>query len=639
MRNARLFPRPAELAYGHFYGQADRGRLHRPDVIFTQAGSFSLSSLSQRLPKELLGSLDARRPSRDGGGTSLVPSKVYIAQPQKTGAAGRAQLEALGVEVLRRIGNNVFTIRIPRERISQVQSSSNLVALHDLHPFMRVGALVGRLGQPRKSVADASMYYLTVVLQKGAQAGPVMSVLRAHNAKIRSSYEGYGVGLRIEVDAPANRGRGLFEKLKRMDEVQLFTDRFTGYIPLASVVPSMLMTGHYSGGRRPLYDAGVDGSTQLVAVTDDGMSLDTFSMAHAEFDAQGVVPGSVQPDLDDTNDGPGNIPPDVGPLHRKVEVYARVDDLPGCVVGPCVGSVGTGDFRSCDAFLSGGRTHGQAVATLIAGNPSEGPQGLGITRDDFNQGIAGEDDFHETNIPLDGVARGARIIFQDAGLTTDATICYRVGESDVDLELDASGPGGSIITSGNLINLMEHAGFRTDLPDSVPGTLHARGARLHVLPFGIPNFNLDLAGLDGNVTYTLDAENIDAFLFNFRQYLTFTPAGNDGDDKDAYPELSGSGILAVNPDDPATYQINPPATAKNTVTVGSSLVDQFVVGGADNAESIATYTSKGPATATLNAFGERRVSPLLVSPELTITSFFESLFHQVAVFGSNDNDQ
>ncbi len=38
-------------------------------------------------------------------------------------------------------------------------------------------------------------------------------------------------------------------------------------------------------------------------MTDDGLSLDTFAFADAQFDSTGqVVPGTVTPDLDETND-------------------------------------------------------------------------------------------------------------------------------------------------------------------------------------------------------------------------------------------------------------------------------------------------------------------------------------------------
>jgi len=134
---------------------------------------------------------------------------------------------------------------------------------------------------------------------------------------------------------------------------------------------------------------------------------------------------------------------------------------------------------------------------------------------------------------------------------------------------------------------MEQAGFRTDL-NAANNTLHARGARIHVLPFGVPNFNHSIQPIDGSKSYTQDARDIDTFLFNFRQYLTFSPVGNDGDSHSRYPDMELGEIVFVDPANAQTYQVNPPATAKNTVAVGSSRVDEYTLGGSDTAEELAT---------------------------------------------------
>ncbi|MEE9230171.1 MAG: S8 family serine peptidase, partial [Acidobacteriota bacterium] len=628
--------RPAHLNYGKHYGQVSSGELSDPGVIRTPVGSFHMSDrgrlLKRGVPADLIESLDADPSAAPG--RSAGSNRVYLVQPRLKHAEGRALLEGLGVEILGFVPNNAYRVRMSRDQLARVRGSSDVAAVESWHPFLRRGALVGRMPLPHKLMAAAETYYLLVVLQEGAAPEPVINQMRSREAIIRNVYRGYGDGLRIVTDIPV-QARGLLKQLERMDAVKMFGDRMgaAGFAPLASVIPAQLMTGHYNSGRTPLYGAGVDGDSQFVAVTDDGMSLDTFSMAHALFDAEGnVVPGSVTPDLDPSNDGPGDIAPDVGPGHRKVEAYIRVQDLAACVAGlPCDGPpVGTGDFRTCDATVSGRYTHGNTVASLIAGNPTNGSRGLGITRDDFDaeNGPFTAPLFEEPNLPLDGVARGARILFQDAGVTSEASICYQRGESDVDLNTISGGPG--VIVSGNLINLMEQAAFRTDL-NPANNTLHERGARLHVLAFGVPNFDRTLAPLNGLTTYTFDSRDLDTFLFNFRQYLTFSPAGND-----ASPGLETFEGLSVNADDPDTYQINPPATAKNTTTVGASASDDRGETPGDLPEFLSGYASQGPATEP-----SRRVMPLLVSPGGGSSAFVagDPLFPHVAVFRSNDNDQ
>ena len=638
------YARPLHLNYGKHYGQVSSGELSNPGVIRTHVGSFRMndrgSLLKRGVPVELIASLDADPSAAPG--RSASSSRVYLVQPRLKKAAGRALLEGLGVEILGFVPNNAYRIRMSRDQLARVRGSSDVTAVDLWHPFLRRGALVGQMALPNKRLAAAEAYYLLVVLQEGADPEPIINKMRSRGALIRNVYLGYGDGLRIVTDIPV-QARGLLKQLERMDAVKMFGDRMgaAGFAALASVIPPQLMTGHYNSGRTPLFGAGVDGGgdpsrnilPQFVAVTDDGLSLDTFSMAHALFDAEGnVVPGSVTPDLNPSNDGPGDIAPDVGEGHRKVEAYIRVQDLAVCVAGlPCDGPpVGTGDFRTCDATVSGRYTHGHTVAALLAGNPSNGPRGLGITRDDFDveNGPFTAPVFEEPNLPLDGVARGARILFQDAGVTSEASICYQRGESDVDLNTISGGPG--VVVSGNLINLMEQAAFRTDL-NPANNTLHERGARLHVLAFGVPNFDRTLAPLNGTTTYTFDSRDLDTFLFNFRQYLTFSPAGND-----ASPGLETFEGFSVNAEDPATYQINPPATAKNTVTVGASASDDQGETPGDVPEFLSGYASQGPATEP-----SRRVSPLLVSPGGGSSAFVagDPLLAHVAVFRSNDNDQ
>ena len=50
---------------------------------------------------------------------------------------------------------------------------------------------------------------------------------------------------------------------------------------------------------------------------------------------------------------------------------------------------------------------------------------------------------------------------------------------------------------------------------------------MRLFPFGVPNFDLQLANTtDG--TYTADASDIDRFLVNNRDYMVFAPVGNQG---------------------------------------------------------------------------------------------------------------
>ncbi len=621
-----LYPKPlfyaraSNLKFGQHYGQVPGSQRRNKGVIHLEVGSFNLENLqnlARRIPADRLHVLDARGPEAGPAGARLKAGQVFIAVMEKRGAQGRGHLEQLKVKILGAVPNNAYLIRVPKGRSAAVEASTDILAITPYHPAFVPGPLVGRVPLRSQAMAASSTYYLTISLFPGASPEPVLDVVRNHG-RVRGASDGGSDGLRIYADV----NRGALQRLSQLTQVRSFGDRFDrSFVALANVVSPMLMTGYYNEGRLPLHDVGVDGSSQFVAVTDDGISLDSAPFAHSLTQAD-TNPGN------DPIDPNANVQPDVGEGHRKVEVYERLNDIPQCVSGlPCTGPApGAGDFRSCDAFLSGGRTHGQAVAALIAGNPSDGPQGLGIRRDDINFFETNVIEYDETNIPLDGVARGARLIFQDAQVTSESSICYVPGESNADG-----------ITPGNLISLMERAAFRTDRDDAADpalGELHPRGARIHVLPFGVPDFDLTLTPIDGNTSYTQDARDIDAFLFNFREYLTFSPVGNDGDTRADFPDLYFESSVEVDPANPSTYQINPPATAKNTMAVGSSIVDAVAQVPEDAPAGQASYSSKGPAT-----FPSQRTSPIVMSPEGDRASFFSDQFSQVAVFRSNDNDQ
>ncbi|MEE9231560.1 MAG: hypothetical protein V3U86_12730, partial [Acidobacteriota bacterium] len=517
---AQVFPRPPGLAAGRRFPSVPQDQMRKPSVVHTRAGSFDLLALSSHIPAELLGSSG----SRGAAGASvrqLEPGTVYLVLPSETGAAGRSQVKRHGLKILDFLMNNTYAVRLPSGNVRGMQVPADFKAVVPYPPAFHRGLKVGMVPLTNRAAASSSWYFLTLVLWEEESPEPLVDMLARDGGVIYSVYSGPTDGWRIRF---ATKSRGMLQRLERHQSVRFFEDTSAqfGFSPMASVIPSVLMMGYTNQGQRPLYDAGVDGGgdpsrnilPQFVAITDDGLSLDSSPFAHS----------LNAPDLDPTNDsGPAfcinnpamtcstnsdcptddfckGVEPDVGPTHRKVETYIPIQDLPACVAGPCVAPIADpgaavptgGDFRTCDSFLSGNRTHGQIVAHLLAGNPTEGPQGLGIRRDDrLVANTPGLREIGEPNVGLDGVARGARVIFQDAGLTTDAIQCYLNDNTDVDLHTFNPSPG--VIASGNLINLMEQAAFRTDLDpanfDPLDPVLHERGARIHVLPFGVPNFD------------------------------------------------------------------------------------------------------------------------------------------------------
>ena len=117
----------------------------------------------------------------------------------------------------------------------------------------------------------------------------------------------------------------------------------------------------------------------IVAVTDNGASTDAASLAHNTA----LLSETNINLLITTNQ------------HRKIRDYTLVDD---------VGILGT----TCDSILTGGQTHGNVVAGTILGNASA----LGFQ---FSMNAEAGNPGDRKRVNLDGTARNARLVMQDAG--------------------------------------------------------------------------------------------------------------------------------------------------------------------------------------------------------------------------------
>jgi hypothetical protein len=314
---------------------------------------------------------------------------------------------------------------------------------------------------------------------------------------------------------------------------------------------------------------------QIVTITDNGISIDTPSFSQTATQTTTII----RP---------------IGPLHRKIHAIQNVIDS------------GT----SCDAPLSGAGTHGQVVASAIAAWPSQ----FGVFA--VRSGIGGSGQPRGEN--LDGIARGARIIMQDAGNATQCTINSLVEK-------------GGNVSPGSLLDRLNAA---------ITGA--GNDGHISVMPFGAPdNFSTIPNPNNSNGTYPQTAADIDTFLYNNRDYMVFLPSGNSGGlvgnnrlglALRVIPDLFNGSPLDEDPNNPSPIQIPPPATAKNGTTVGSTTADCFTFfGGTDCEGTINGFTSRGPASPE-----SLRMAPVIMAPafDLIGTPYTAA----VAVFRSNDND-
>jgi hypothetical protein len=328
---------------------------------------------------------------------------------------------------------------------------------------------------------------------------------------------------------------------------------------------------------------------QIVAVTDNGITVDAVHFSHTSTQAAFL----------------GNI---FGRTHRKVHAIQNVGD----------------NGTSCDALLSGSNTHGNVVAGIIAGNPGE----LGFK---YSKAIDPAEGAPLDNLSLDALARGARVIMQDAAPTSLCTVNELVEV------------GGNIIP-GLLIDRLNTAICpKTGGVGVCAGASGAGGGgevHLHVMPFGVPAFD-NVVNNQDNGTYPLAAHHLDLFLTNNLDYMVFSPVGSQGGNPEdvgaflKWPDLINGTDEDNDPNIPLPLQMPPPATAKNTVTVGATLTDIWSVFGDFNAEEDDYgINSKGPATEA-----SLRTAPLVMTVGVDGSGLFGyPLFQSATTNRSHDND-
>jgi hypothetical protein len=379
----------------------------------------------------------------------------------------------------------------------------------------------------------------------------------------------------------------------------------------AKNVPTIMM-GSYedSLGIRPFDIAGVDGGgidtnldgqrindgtdsvpPQIVGVTDNGISYDIPSFSQT----------ATQP-------ATGGNP--IGPTHRKLHALYSLDDA---------------QLSSCDSPLSGSGTHGTIVASTIAAFPTQLGAFLTVP------GIGGTG--AARNESLDGVARGSRIIVQDAADTTRCTINGLV-------ERGGNVNPGRLIDDMNRLICPKSGGTGT-LCTGITGG--ATEVHLAVLPFGLPDNFSTTRFPNSSGTYPQEAADLDTFLYNNRDFMIVSPVGNSGGLYSAnriqlmdpeLPDLFDGTALDDDPNIPHPISVQAPATAKNIISVGGGRGDMTTFFGTDDQQNRNDgYSSRGPATPQ-----SLRTAPIVIAPDSNLVTSAFNVVSEVTAFRSRDND-
>ena len=621
---------PAEMGK-RTLGSVSLAKLNSPYVIHLPGSKGSFDVIKDGAPKIPPGlAVDRSAPARAAGDYFIaLPSQRFL--HGKTSKEVRAMIQGVGAQILDRIPNDAFLLRVKGQKArQQLLNSPDFQFVGPWQPAYKIDRRVGI--EPLLSPDRASSTTLNLIVRshKGVDAADLANQISRAGGTITYSQSFNGRQI-LSVDIAESN---LF-RLARVDDIYLIQEK-TGWNGDASSSSIQVEMGRFldprsEGGKflRPFFDAGVEGGgvyakdpnnvpagcnaanipfnpdtgivdpncftvqPQFVGLVDNGISLDAAPLAQSR----------TQPCIGPC--GTANQVTGVGITSRKVEMYVRSSDLDNN--GVKEDTTADGDGLSCDSIENGATTHGHIVADAMLGNPTGGQFGLGITWD--NAGVSNQfstffNDSNEVNLSGDGQAPGARLLFIDAQGTG-------AGASQPGPPPCATNLLSDVNTGLSVIDDVEALAYRRDVNGLAASTLDPRGAKIIVLPFGAPT-NFDTNPLNGHNTYAGDAEDLDTFLFNNRRVLIAVASGNDGADPD-----SGADVDPFNPVDPnvvvgpGTMQIQDLATGKNTVVVGSNNADTLDrdISSTDQTEFINNFSSKGPAT-----YASLRIAPTVVAP-------------------------
>ncbi len=554
---------------------------------------------SLRVPQAALRQIANKGEMREGVNilqisAEALQSQGYTAIERELGRYGRT---------LQVVPDRAVIMRVDHGKLDDIARLPFVEAVGPFHAAYKIEPHVGQI--PLMQASRAASPVMEIVVNTWQGSNPEAARGRLEAIVGRSNVTQYTAdGAAFLVKATKDQ----VAKVAQDDDVRSLEERVE-YNLTNSENPTTMMIGSYYDsfmGARPFHEIQLDGGgidtnldgkrlndgtdqvpPQIVAVTDNGISYDSVS-----FSESLTIAGTV------------------GQSHRKV--HALQND-------PITGEDGSG--TTCDSLLSGSTTHGNVLAGIIAGAPGD----LGLTYTKFQ---ATGDEPPIRGISLDALARGSRILMQDVG---------GVGRC---LTTELVEQGGQL-NIGPVINLLNQAicpksGGSGPLCTNVVGG--GTEVHLHVLPFGIAKFD-NIVKSDILGTYTQDASDIDKFLVNNRDYMVFSPVGNQGTIINTFnpfwPDLFDGTAEDNDSNKPVPLQITPPATAKNSVTVGSTGSDDFTVLGDFNAEdSPLDFSSHGPATEP-----SLRTAPLVMAPGTDGTGLFGyPLFCEAATTRSRDND-
>ncbi len=326
---------------GPHYGEVAETMRTHPRVIRLQVGSFDTRGQALRLPAALTLSEEA---SRAPGAPWLVQLDGPITEAMKQA------LQAAGATLHAYHPSSTFIVRAADP--SRLAGVPHVAWTGPYHPAYRIEPALGHGPTFDPDVAKNESIYVRALLFDAAEKEQVLVKLAEMGASLdlEATFDPHDRPGRVYFTAPPET----ILAAAKMNDVLWIEEVSRSGISLNAETKVVMQSGFVDNGT-PYWDAGVDGSTQVVAVMDSGLDVDTILVSHTATDA-----GTPEPS------------------HRKVIAYTPY---------------GGGDTATCAGNT--GYTHGTNTTQCAIGN-----------RTDFAQ--TGD---------LEGIAKKGKVVFQDIGPT------------------------------------------------------------------------------------------------------------------------------------------------------------------------------------------------------------------------------
>jgi hypothetical protein len=326
---------------GPTYGEVAPSMRFHERVLRLPVGSFDTRGAGLALPPALKLSAE----------TAAAPGAPWLVQMQ--GPITETKKDVLrnaGATIDRFYPSNTFVVRAADP--SKLAGLPHVLWAGPFQPGYRLSPSIGHEPTLDPGVARNETVYIRLRLFDADERAGIIAALQGLGASLdaEATFASYEKPYHVYVTASPQA----ILAAARMNAVSWIEEVSTAGFALNAETKVVMQSGFINNGT-PYWDAGVDGSTQILTDMDSGLDVDTILMSHTATDA--------------------GTP---GPSHRKVVGYT---------------AWGGGNLMSCAG--TGGYSHGTNTAQCAVGN-----------RTDFGQ-----------NDELEGIAYKARVLFQDVGPT------------------------------------------------------------------------------------------------------------------------------------------------------------------------------------------------------------------------------